>query len=208
MARRPVAAPPTALSTLDYAFLLDELTIGSGVSLAECDFSAAHNLHRLTVIDVTSFAATRRGRRVIAAEQQSRNLSSTEPPQGARAQEEPGDEDAPRGAALRPGELARTYRALRRNREEARDAPGAGDFYYGEMEMRRNDSTRPWGERMVLWLYWAVSDCGLRPLRSLLALMAVFAAATWLTMAVGLSADAEHTGCGMCSRRSRVRRCR
>jgi uncharacterized protein YjbI with pentapeptide repeats len=36
-----------------------------------------------------------------------------------------------------PGELARIYRGLRKVREDSRDAPGAADFYYGEMEMRR-----------------------------------------------------------------------
>ena len=29
------------------------------------------------------------------------------------------------------------YRALRKGREDVKDEPGAADFYYGEMEMRR-----------------------------------------------------------------------
>jgi hypothetical protein len=34
-------------------------------------------------------------------------------------------------------QLAGLYRALRKAREDAKDEPGAVDFYYGEMEMRR-----------------------------------------------------------------------
>jgi hypothetical protein len=34
--------------------------------------------------------------------------------------------------------LAKVYRALRKGREDEGNAPGAGDFYYGEMEMRRH----------------------------------------------------------------------
>jgi hypothetical protein len=30
------------------------------------------------------------------------------------------------------------YRALRKGREDAKDEPGAADFHYGEMEMRRH----------------------------------------------------------------------
>jgi hypothetical protein len=33
-------------------------------------------------------------------------------------------------------DIAGLYRALRKGREDARDEPGAADFYYGEMEMR------------------------------------------------------------------------
>ena len=37
----------------------------------------------------------------------------------------------------------RIYRALRKGREDGKDEPGAADFYYGEMEMRRQ---RPRGQ--------------------------------------------------------------
>ena len=45
---------------------------------------------------------------------------------------------APRGGS--PSQLGRItaiYRALRKGREDSKDEPGAVDFYYGEMEMRR-----------------------------------------------------------------------
>jgi uncharacterized protein YjbI with pentapeptide repeats len=65
--------------------------------------------------------------------------------------------------------LAIVYRALRKGREDAGSAPGAGDFYYGEMEMRRH-GTAGFFEHAVIWLYWLVSGYGLRASRALVAL--------------------------------------
>jgi hypothetical protein len=90
-------------------------------------------------------------------------------------------EVAPQLKALEPGELASIYRSLRKGREDNKDEPGAADFYYGEMEMRR----RPPGsgksiferrsaskaERVLIWLYWLVSGYGLRASRALAALV-------------------------------------
>jgi uncharacterized protein YjbI with pentapeptide repeats len=76
------------------------------------------------------------------------------------------DRSASRSEAER---LAKTYRALRKGREDEGDAPGAGDFYYGEMEMRRHGQGSP-AERAIIWLYWLVSGYGLRASRALVAL--------------------------------------
>ena len=65
------------------------------------------------------------------------------------------------------------YRELRKGREDAKDQPGAADFYYGEMELRRRDRATPWAERLVLWLYWLVSGYALRAWRALAALVVV-----------------------------------
>jgi hypothetical protein len=65
--------------------------------------------------------------------------------------------------------LAKVYRALRKGREDESNAPGAADFYYGEMEMRRHGETSGL-ERTVIWLYWLVSGYGLRASRALIAL--------------------------------------
>ncbi|MGW1895752.1 hypothetical protein ACWCP6_36730 [Streptomyces sp. NPDC002004] len=40
-----------------------------------------------------------------------------------------------------PAQLAPVYRALRKAFEDSKNEPGAADFYYGEMEMRRHDRT-------------------------------------------------------------------
>jgi uncharacterized protein YjbI with pentapeptide repeats len=63
-----------------------------------------------------------------------------------------------------------TYRALRKGREDSTDAPGAGDFYYGEMEMRRHSGAtgrRSRAERLIVALYWLVSGYGLRAWRAI-----------------------------------------
>ena len=76
------------------------------------------------------------------------------------------------------------YRALRKSREDAKDEPGAADFYYGEMEMRRydrgeSDASGGWSRglvsRGVLTTYWLISGYGLRAWRSLVALTVVTA---------------------------------
>ena len=74
---------------------------------------------------------------------------------------------------LRPDRLAVLYRALRKAQEDSKNEPGAADFYYGEMEMRRHDPDTPWAERVILWLYWLVSGYGLRGLRALATLLVV-----------------------------------
>jgi hypothetical protein len=69
-----------------------------------------------------------------------------------------------------PAQVAAVYRALRKGREDAKDEPGAADFYYGECEMRRHDPGTLRAERLVLWMYWLLSGYGLRAWRALTAL--------------------------------------
>lgn len=66
-----------------------------------------------------------------------------------------------------PAVLAPVYRQLRKALEDGKNEPGAADFYYGEMEMRRHDREASPGERALLTLYWAVSGYGLRAARAL-----------------------------------------
>jgi hypothetical protein len=72
--------------------------------------------------------------------------------------------------ALSASQIAAVYRDLRRSFETAANQPGAADFYYGEMEMRRLDSEARPVERLIIWLYWILSGYGLRASRSFLAL--------------------------------------
>jgi hypothetical protein len=62
---------------------------------------------------------------------------------------------------LRPAAVAALYRQVRESLEDGKNEPGAADFYYGECEMRRHDTTRPLGERALLTAYWALSGYGL-----------------------------------------------
>jgi hypothetical protein len=103
--------------------------------------------------------------------------SEPEPPEGYA-----GLEAARHRRRAQPAEIAGLYRQLRMAREESKDAPGAGDFYYGESEMRRHAPGTPTGERIVLWLYWLVSGYGLRVTRALAGLaltIVLFAALLW-----------------------------
>ncbi|MFE5924113.1 pentapeptide repeat-containing protein [Streptomyces sp. NPDC056468] len=67
-----------------------------------------------------------------------------------------------------PAQLALVYRALRKAFEDGKNEPGAADFYYGEMEMRRHDRTGTTrAERGLLHGYWMLSGYGLRASRAL-----------------------------------------
>jgi hypothetical protein len=174
------------------------LGLGS-VELADCRFQGAHHLDKLRLEAGVSFATTptllgRLGwdwRQVIGEERSWRADRSSQwvaprcPAWSGVRQE-----------ALDAGQIAGLYRALRKGREDAKDEPGAADFYYGEMEMRRHargrtSSTRnhgaqtPYGgrmERIILSAYWLVSGYGLRVWRAL----------TWLAVLTAVFAAALH----------------
>jgi uncharacterized protein YjbI with pentapeptide repeats len=78
--------------------------------------------------------------------------------------------------------IADIYRSLRKRQEDAKDSPGASDFYYGEMEMRRHaghDSGNrySWIETRLVFFYWLLAGYGLRASRSLGWLVAIVLAA-------------------------------
>ncbi|WP_078893376.1 pentapeptide repeat-containing protein [Streptomyces sp. NRRL F-2580] len=89
-----------------------------------------------------------------------------------------------------PTQLAPVYRALRKAFEDSKNEPGAADFYYGEMEMRRHDriTTSP-AERGLLHTYWILSGYGLRALRALGWLVAAMLITLVLLMGLGLPKD-------------------
>ena len=95
-----------------------------------------------------------------------------------------------RWTAHRDPQIAALYRALRKGREDSKDEPGAADFYYGEMELRRHDPTKPKAERLMLFLYWLFSGYALRAGRALAWLLVVLTVASVLLAAVGLEQPA------------------
>jgi uncharacterized protein YjbI with pentapeptide repeats len=162
----------------------------SGVGLGDCAFAGAHGLDKLRIDATCSFqrppawpSRTWRlftGRQVIFEETQWRHTNT---PGWARTSTTP-TASAKVPTAL---EIAGIYRDLRKGLEDAKDEPGAADFYYGETEMRRlaargsrhrrNDNggsakgRRPsWTERRLLDAYWTVSGYGLRAWRAMAAL--------------------------------------
>ncbi|MFD8314081.1 hypothetical protein ACFV21_23635, partial [Streptomyces sp. NPDC059694] len=88
-----------------------------------------------------------------------------------------------------PLQLAPVYRALRKAFEDGKHEPGAADFYYGEMEMRRHADDVPRGERGLLTAYWALSGYGLRASRALAWLGAAMLLTIVLLMAFGIAQD-------------------
>ncbi|MFJ2160133.1 pentapeptide repeat-containing protein [Streptomyces sp. NPDC087856] len=86
-----------------------------------------------------------------------------------------------------PDVIAGVYRQLRKTFEDAKNEPGAADFYYGEMEMRRHswmETSRV--ERWLIAVYWALSGYGLRALRSLSWLALAMTTTILLMMGLGL----------------------
>ncbi|WP_405814303.1 hypothetical protein OG241_06890 [Streptomyces sp. NBC_01390] len=88
-----------------------------------------------------------------------------------------------------PLQLAPVYRALRKAFEDGKHEPGAADFYYGEMEMRRHADDIPRSERGLLTAYWALSGYGLRASRTLAWLGSAMLLTIVLLMAVGIAHD-------------------
>ncbi|MFD8440370.1 pentapeptide repeat-containing protein [Streptomyces microflavus] len=89
-----------------------------------------------------------------------------------------------------PAQLEPVYRALRKAFEDGKNEPGAADFYYAEMEMRRHnrDGTTS-AERGLLHAYWALSGYGLRALRAVYWLAATMLATVLLLMVFGIPQD-------------------
>ena len=159
------------------------LSLGN-VDVTDCRFADAHNLDKLRVDAnvVFEFSPARAGweRRQVIAEESAWRARRTRPGRWA-APAWPLD-GTQQPEVLEPGAVTGLYRALRKGREDAKDEPGAADFYYGEMEMRRHDrgpgGANKWrgrATRILLWVYSLVSGYGQRAWRSLAALAVVTA---------------------------------
>ena len=98
-----------------------------------------------------------------------------------------GDGDGDRDGDIQPWpQLERLYRELKQNYEDRRDYERAGDFHYGEKEMRRKNPDTALGLRLFLTLYWLFSGYGERYLRPLLWAGVLFVGATIGYMWYGL----------------------
>ncbi|MFC9483628.1 pentapeptide repeat-containing protein [Streptomyces griseus] len=164
------------------------------VDLTDCLFAGTVHLDQLRLDGLYAFATTPTGlrwrglvpvrwtpRRTLAEEHHWRATCPT------RAG---GWIPAPDGEVpLQPAALAPVYRQLRKAFEDGKHEPGAADFYYGEMEMRRHAHDIPRSERALLTTYWALSGYGLRASRSLGWLMGGMAATVLVMMLWGLPKD-------------------
>jgi uncharacterized protein YjbI with pentapeptide repeats len=84
-------------------------------------------------------------------------------------------------------EVEGLYRQLRKSLEDGADTPGAADFYYGEMELRRRGSAPLSGARRLLELYWIISGYGLRAWRPIVSLAALLLLGTLVFSSIGFS---------------------
>ncbi|MYW06712.1 pentapeptide repeat-containing protein [Streptomyces sp. SID3343] len=155
--------------------------------LAGCRFTGAVHLDQVRLTGRTRFAPAPTGvhwhhlvsrrwtrRRVLAEEHHWRATRTppTNPTAPTDREWTPGPHHPDPDQTPGPDDIAPVYRDLRKAFEDNKNEPDAADFYYGEMEMRRNDPERPCAERTLVTLYWAVSGYGLRATR----------AVTWLVL--------------------------
>ncbi len=178
----------------------------ANANLSDCLFAGAHNLDRLrlegesgfrpaggSAYSIVGLTISRPTRRDTLVEEHHWRSASSRPRSPAldRWADSEGHPLSRRGETLavrQPGELASLYRQLRKAREDGKDEPGAADFYYGEMEMRRLDAARPRSERLILFLYWATSGYGLRASRALAVLIPILVALTCALRRTGFPA--------------------
>ena len=188
----------------------------SNVDLRACRFTGATNLDRLRIEGRSVFAETPRGwrttRQMLAEEhhwhyvQTHSATANSAQMQHSEAPESYQDwypeqcrppldwPDFEQPTAPDPHEITVLYRHLRKGREDSRDEPGAADFYYGEMQMRRKarkeDAKQAQGrpgrlvvvqaERLILWLYWLFSGYALRAWRAAAGLIGIWLLSAFL----------------------------
>jgi hypothetical protein len=160
---------------------LQNLTLDN-VDLSDCAVTNAHNLAALRLRRAT-FATSPSGIGLRPLRAVSRRRILLEERLWRSRRESRGWPTLDRAdAAPNATEIAELYRSFRSGLEQTRNEPGAADFYYGEMEMRRHDRQSPLAEKAILGGYWAFSGYGLRASRAITALVAVvllFALAFW-----------------------------
>ncbi|GAB1331630.1 hypothetical protein ACE1SV_59690 [Streptomyces sennicomposti] len=187
----------TSVQGVDASFL-----VLTDTDLTHCLFTGAFHLDQIHIEGRSTFASVPEGfhlrgrlwpvkwskRRTIAEEHHWRARVAGLPaqPSGAsRWQISPYHSDPARTPD--PEDVSAVYRQLRKAFEDAKNEPGAADFYYGEMEMRRHSRhATPPGERGLLHAYWFLSGYGLRASRAAGWLIVAMITTVLLLMGLGL----------------------
>jgi hypothetical protein len=89
--------------------------------------------------------------------------------------------------------VERLYRQLKQNYEERHDYERAGDFHYGEKQVRRKSSETGVLLKLFLKVYWLLSGYGERYLRPLIWAAILLVASTFLYLKLGLSPKGSPT---------------
>ncbi|MEU9168562.1 pentapeptide repeat-containing protein [Streptomyces sp. NPDC048420] len=166
----------------------------TGVDLSDCRFAGTLRLDQVRLEGRYTLATTPSGLRWHGVRPvrwtQRRILAEEHHWRATQGMDSSGWMPASAGeSVLEPAELAPVYRQLRKSLEDSKHEPGAADFYYGEMEMRRHADDIPWPERALLAIYWAVSGYGLRASRALGWLLVTMVATVFTMMLWGLPQD-------------------
>ncbi|MFF2128680.1 pentapeptide repeat-containing protein [Streptomyces olivochromogenes] len=196
----PAGVRVTSVQGVDAAHL-----VLTDTDLTDCLFSGAFHLDQLRLEGRATLAPTPTGwhhrgiwpirwtrRRTLAEEHHWRAQIAGQAvlPAGAPVpprQWHPGPHHPDPALSPDPEHVAALYRQLRKAFEDGKNEPGAADFYYGECEMRRHDTTSTAkGERRLLWAYWLLSGYGLRASRATGWLLAAMTVTVLLLMGVGL----------------------
>lgn len=161
----------------------------SGLDLKDCHFFGAHGLESLVIEPSCQWRHTPRksrciDREIILEEEQWRASAEFSKLRSLRwagrffirplwTSSDKDLNDQKSLSCLEPNQLAALYRALRKAREDNKDQAGAGDLYYGEMEMRRRvklphgrGRLRAISDKAIITAYWLVSGYGLRASRA------------------------------------------
>ncbi|MFG2463804.1 pentapeptide repeat-containing protein [Streptomyces sp. NPDC048523] len=183
-------------------------------NLAHCRFAGAFHLDQIHIEGRTTFAPVPQGirlrgrlwptwwsqRRTLAeehhwrAQEVNQPATPVPPPPGDRTWQT-GPHHGNPARTPDPEDVAALYRQLRKAFEDAKNEPGAADFYYGEMEMRRHsrsDTAR--SERGLLHAYWLLSGYGLRASRAAGWLIAAMIISVLLLMGFGLPQNSPRQG--------------
>jgi hypothetical protein len=156
----------------------------SGLDLSRCRIDNVHNLDKMTLEDVQFMHAPnweysagkvrwlRRNsrRQVLYDEALWRRFRHPDSNWPDDTQDQSVSREGQATSSKPPAHISALYRKIRKAREDGKDEPGANDFYYGEMEMRRHSHDTSWGLKRLITLYWLVSGYGLRATRSVMAL--------------------------------------
>ena len=172
----------------------------SSINLTECRFLGAHGLDTLRIDSSCDMRSSedlperwpmRNSRRKIIVEELNFRKPNHHTPVTPMPNTAAGNRTLQESTSAKALDIATIYRDLRRGLETSKNEPGAADFYYGEMEMRRRSTDTPWAERFLLWLYWAVSGYGLRALRAFGMVAVVIAGAGVIFSTVGIAQPSE-----------------
>ncbi|MFI9772937.1 pentapeptide repeat-containing protein [Streptomyces sp. NPDC052415] len=195
------AAQVVSVRGVDAAYL-----VLTDTDLSTCQFSGAFHLDQIRIEGRITFAKVPKGirrrgcwltrwsqRRTVAEEHHWRAYNARQAPNPDGADQRmwrTGPRHGDPGHTPDPDDVTAVYRQLRKAFEDSKNEPGAADFYYGEMEMRRHDrGSTSRSERLLLYGYWLVSGYGLRASRAVGWLIAMMIITVLLLMGWGLPQD-------------------